>query len=155
MNTVDEDLDKLEKKLDQYSSSLGLDKILYNTEVDDVLLMDLKTLRNLDKQGCEEFSYLLAQHAAIVALAINREVAKLVWADDELNKAISKNYSNYKTSDYEKFELIKYKIINQNTQAARLNTIIVDIKSKRSQLFDLSLKLENMSRILNSISRNK
>jgi len=148
-------LKDFEKTLNRYASDIGTDKIIYNTEVEQVLLMDFKQLKNLDKTGMEEFAYLLAQYAAVLTKETNRNTAILKWAEDKLNKLISHNYDKYVGDKMMKYEIVKYMIVNNDSAATQLNEIIKDAESRLTELQDMSSKIYYMSTLLRDLGRNR
>lgn len=153
--TSSERLREFEDVLDDYNSKVGVDKIVYNDEVEDVLFMSEEQLKNLDQMGCNEYSYLLAQYSAVLTTYYNRNSVRFFWAENELNKIIASQYSNYSSGKFDKYELIKFKIINADSAAAALNNIIQASYARKLELDSLSHKMEMMSKILSNVSRGK
>lgn len=148
-------LSSFEQILNAYNNSVGSDRIIYNKSVEDVLLMGYKELKNLDKQGCEEYSYLLAQYSAVLIKEQNRNSVRLIWAQDHLNRLIANNYDKYVGDRMMKFDLVKYMIINNDTAASYLNDIILHASARQQELNELSSKVYYMSSLLRDIGRNK
>lgn len=149
-----EDLQKFEGTLNDYQSKIGLDKVIYNDDVDSVLLMTYDQLKNLDKQGCDEYSYLLSQYALVISKEHNRQKVRVLWATDKLNRMLAEYQNKYIGDRMMKYELMKAMLINNDTAAEDLNHIIMHATARMTELDNIASSIENLSRILNSIGRS-
>lgn len=149
---ITDQLKKIEEVLDQYDSNIGLDKIIYNEDVEEVLLLNASQLSSLDKSKLEEYSFLLAQYAAVLNKEINRNKARLYWAEDKLNRLIAQHNNKY-SGQFMKFEIIKYTIINNDTAASKLNQIILHAQLRILEVDGVLNHIQMMSRLIGSIGR--
>lgn len=152
-NTFKDKLKQFEAILDQYDSKIGIDKIIYNNKVEEVLLMEENQLKNLDKAGLEEYSFLLAQYSALLNKEINRNKVRLFYAENQLSLIIAENYSSF--SSFMKYDVMKSSVILSNTAASVLNNIILHANSRILEIENISQNVLMMAKILSSLSRSK
>jgi hypothetical protein len=154
--TFDERLDDYEEVLDEYITQFGLNYVLYNKEVEQILLLTYEQIENLDSEGCDIYSYLLSQYSLIITKEINRHKAKLFWAQKQLELIIANQASRYTANDkYIKYELLCSKIILADSSANALNRIMLHANGKVTQLENVSAKIDLMSRTLSNLARSK
>lgn len=151
-NTASEKLSKFEEILNEYIAKVGLDKIVYNPEVEKVLSLNEAQLKNLDKIGLNEYSFLLAQYCAVLTKEINRNKVRLNYAENQLSMLIAKAYDQ-NSSQYVKYDVVRANIINNNSAAQVLNNIILHAKSRILETEDIVSSVMMMSKILNTLVR--
>lgn len=151
---IEEQLRSFEKILDDYTNKIGLDKIIYNEDVEDILLLDERQLSGLDRNSLDEYAFILIQYATVLNKEINRNKVRLFWAEDKLNKFIAKYHNKY-SGQFMKFETIKYTIINNDSAAKILNQIIVHAQSRILEIDGIVNNIQMMSKIISNIGRSK
>lgn len=153
--SVEERLEKFERVISDYSNSVGLDKIIYNKEVDEVLYYSESQIKNLDREGCKEKAFLLSQYAATLQRETNKQNIRLNWAEKELDRLVAKLYSNYSSSTYDKYEVVKGRILNGDSTAAALYTIIQNADARKTELTSMAYRVESMGAILKSLGDSR
>lgn len=145
--TLQDRLLEFEETLELYAINLGLNKLLYNKEVEKVLDLTEGQIRQIDRQLAIEYTHLLAQYAGCIQREVNKHKIRLLWAESELNKLIAKYQSKY-TSKYMKFDIIKATIIQSDSAANSLDQIILIAKSHLLLLEDIVANITLRTRIL-------
>lgn len=149
-----DELKKFESTLDHYHTTIGLDKIIYNDDVDSILLMSYDQLKNLDKQGCDEYAFLLTQYSLVISKEYNRNKVRVFWANDKLNRMLARYQDKYIGDRMVKYEIMRAMLINNDTAAEELNSIIMHATARMTELENITNSIDNLSRILHSIGRS-
>lgn len=154
--TSKEQLKDWDDLLDEYENKLGLPKYnesaLDETELSEYLHMNRDVLEKLTPAQCGEISYRLSQFAFHIQRSINRENARINWAEETIKEVISGEINNY--SGYGYLEKSSQAIAH-NTKANSLNRIKKYAKQRSDRLSFLANSVKNLSDILISIQRNK
>lgn len=155
MNTK-EQVDIWDSVLDEYESTIGLDKynpnIFQNEELQKYLCMNRDELEKLTSEDCYQIAYRLSQFAFHIQRTINREIARINWAEETIKECICDEVNNYKGYGYiEKAT----QAIKHNDKAASLNKIKKYAKQRSDRLYFLSTNIKNLSDILINISKSK
>ena len=154
--TAKEQLKDWDDLLDEYENKLGLPKYnelaLDEAELSEYLHMNRDMLENLTPSQCGEISYRLSQFAFHIQRSINRENARINWAEETIKEVISGEVNNYKGYGY--LEKSTQAIAN-NTKAHALSRIKKYAKQRSDRLSFLANSVKNLSDILISIQRNK
>lgn len=157
--TFQDRLKEYEETLNKYIESIGINYILYNKEVEPVLLMTYEQLQKLDSQGCDMYSYLLAQYSLIITKEINRNKSRLNWAQKQLELLVANQAAKYSgpadKANFVKYELLVNRVILNDTSAQTLNKIILHASGRVQELDNISSKIDLMSRTLSNLSRTK
>lgn len=154
--TSKEELSEWDKILDDYESSIGLSRYapdsLPENELNQYLTMTRDILEKLTIDDCGQIAYRLAQFSFHVQRTINREIARVNWAEETLKETIADDINNYKGYGYlEKSS----QAIKHNEKAASLNKIKKYAKQRADRLTYLSSSIKNLSDILISIQKTK
>lgn len=158
--TFNDRLKEYEEILDKYTSGVGLNYVLYNQEVERVLLLTYDQIQKLDSKGCDEYAYLLAQYSLIITKEINRNRARLMWAQKQLDLLVASQASRYTggqagNEKFIKYELLVNKVILADSSAQVLNKIILHATGRVTELDNISTKIDLMSRTLSNLSRSQ
>lgn len=142
--------------LDEYEKSIGLPQYkndnLPEEELNSYLTMNRDSLEKLNPEDCAQISYRLGQFSFHIQRSLNRELARLNWADECIKETIADEINNYKGYGYlEKAG----QAIKHNDRAQSLQNIKKFAKQRSDRLSYLANGLKNLSDILLSIQRNK
>jgi len=123
-NSATEQINYWDKVLDEYESGLGLPKyvslVLSEQELNQYLTMDRNVIEKLSPEDCAQISYRLAQFSFHIQRTINREQARLNWAEESIKEVIADEINNFKGYGYlEK----SAQAIKHNEKAQALNKI--------------------------------
>lgn len=159
MNTVKTSKEQVEfwdSVLDDYEKGIGLPNYsndsLPEEELQQYLTMNRNVLEKLDIVQCAEIAYRIGQYGFHVQRTLNREQARMNWAENEIKITIADEINNYKGYGYiEKSS----QAIKHNDKANQLNKIVTFAKQRMDRLTYLSSSLKNLSDILISIQRAK
>lgn len=154
--TSKEEVAEWDRVLDEYEGSIGLSKYvaeaLPETELNEYLTMPRDALEKLTVDDCGQIAYRLAQFAFHLQRTINRENARINWAEDTIKEVIADDINNYKGYGYiEK----SAQAIKHNDKANTLNKIKKYAKQRSDRLTYLSSAVKNLSDILISVQKSK
>jgi hypothetical protein len=154
--TSKEELSDWDKILDDYESSIGLPRYALDSmpedELNTYLTMSRDVLEKLTVDDCGQISYRLGQFSFHVQRTLNREIARVNWADETLKEIIADDINNYKGYGYlEK----SAQAIKHNDRATSINKIKKYAKQRSDRLTYLSSSIKNLSDILISIQKAK
>jgi hypothetical protein len=155
MNTKDQ-VQEWDKVLDEYEKSLGLGSYRPDTfseeELNNYFQMNRNELEKTTPEMCGEISYRLAQFAFHIQRSINRELARLNWAEETIKETIADEINNYKGYGYIEKSL---QAIKHNEKAGALNKIKKYAKQRSDRLQYLANGIKNLSDIMLSIQKTK
>jgi hypothetical protein len=155
-NSSSEQVNYWDKVLDEYEASIGLSAYTANSfkeeELNEYLTMDRNVLEKLSPEDCAQISYRLAQFSLHIQRTLNRENARLNWAEETIKETIADDINNYKGYGYlEKSS----QAIKHNEKATALNKIKKYAKQRSDRLTYISSCVKNLSDILLSINKTK
>ena len=103
-------------------------------------------------QDCGEIAYRLGQFSFHVQISLNRELARVNWAEENIKEAIADELNSYKGYGYiEKSS----QAIKHNDNANALNKIKKYAKMRADRLQYTATSVKNLSDILLNIQRSK
>lgn len=154
--TSKEEVSEWDRILDEYENGIGLPKYiaeaLPETELSEYLTMPRDALEKMTVDDCGQIAYRLGQFAFHLQRTINRENARINWADDTIKEVIADDINNYKGYGYiEK----SAQAIKHNEKANMLNKIKKYAKQRSDRLTYLSSSVKNLSDILISVQKAK
>lgn len=155
MNTK-EKVKEWDDVLDEYENSIGLPSYnndqFSNDELQLYFTMDRKHLEKLAPQDCGEIAYRLGQFSFHIQRSLNRELARVNWADESIKEIIADELNNYKGYGYiEKSS----QAIKHNDSATSLNKIKKYAQMRADRLQYMANGIKNLSDILLNIQRSK
>lgn len=145
---------KVNDVVQEYLSSLGVNKIQYNPEVEEVLNLTRSQIRNMQDVELRENSFLLSQYSLFVQREINRHYAQLEWANQNLNALVGKYASNYGTQ-YTKWEEKYAMIVSDNAYAKSLFQMVKQASLRVKNLEFISGKISLLARIFSSMEKRR
>lgn len=155
MNTKDQ-VQEWDKILDEYEKSLGLGSYRPDSfseeELNSYFQMNRNELEKTTPEVCGEISYRLAQFAFHIQRSINRELARLNWAEETIKETIADEINNYKGYGFIEKSL---QAIKHNEKASALNKIKKYAKQRSDRLQYLANGIKNLSDIMLSIQKTK
>ena len=154
--TAKEELSDWDRILDEYENSIGLSKynaeVLSEAELNGYLTMSRDTLEKITIEDCGQIAYRLSQFSFHLQRTLNREIARINWAEDTIKDTIADEINNYKGYGYiEK----SAQAIKHNDKAMSLNKIKKYAKQRADRLTYLASSVKNLADILISIQKSK
>lgn len=154
--TTKEELETWDNLLDEYENRIGLpryiEEVLPEEELQKYLTMSRDVLEKTTPEDCGQIAYRLAQFSFHVQRTLNREQARLNWADETIKEVIADDINNYKGYGYVEKST---QAIKHNDKASKLNKIKKYAKQRSDRLTYLATSIKNLSDILISIQRSK
>jgi hypothetical protein len=155
MNTKDQ-VNEWDKILDEYEKSIGISQYVSNALPEDELNTYFQMSRNeiekLTPDDCGQIAYRLGQFALHVQRSINRELARINWAEETIKEVIADEINTYKGYGYIEKSV---QAIKHNERASALNKIKKYAKQRSDRLQYIANSIKNLSDIMLSISRTK
>jgi hypothetical protein len=155
MNTKDK-VKEWDEVLDEYEKGMGLPVYqgtqFSNDELEHYFSMDRKVLEKMTPQDCGEIAYRLGQFSFHVQRSINRELARLNWAEENIKEVIADEINNYKGYGYIEKSM---QAIKHNDNASALNKIKKYARMRSDRLQYIANSIKNLSDILLNIQRSK
>jgi len=149
-----EQLDKLDKVLDEYESSLGLPVFsheFHDNTAKKYLQLSRDQIEKLTPEQCSEAALLLSSLAFHIQRNYNREVARINWADKTLKTTLAGREQSYKGSWESQF--------NQAVKEDGYTRKISDIKRYAQQRADrltyLSSSMKSMCDVFLNVQKTK
>ena len=155
LTTAKDQLEKWDKILDEYESSVGLSVFsgsYTNNEAQRLLSMNRNEIEKLSPQDCAASALIINELSFHIQRAYNREVARVNWAEQTTKEVVANEVSNYKGYSYQErlFQAIK-----NNEHARTLSKIKKYAKQRSDRLSFLASGLNNRADIFLSIQRAK
>jgi hypothetical protein len=155
MNTK-EQVNEWDKVLDEYEQGIGISKYIPNTLPEDELnvyfQMSRDQIEKLTPDDCGQIAYRLGQFALHIQRSINRELARMNWAEESIKEVIADEVNTYKGYGYVEKSI---QAIKHNERASALNKIKKYAKQRSDRLQYIANSIKNLSDIMLSISRTK
>jgi hypothetical protein len=154
--TTKEELETWDKLLDEYENRIGMptymEEVLPEAELQKYLTMSRDVLEKTTPEDCGQIAYRLAQFSFHVQRTLNRELARVNWAEETIKDVIADDINNYNGYGYvEKSS----QAIKHNERAYKLSRIKKYARQRMDRLTYLATSLKNLSDILISIQRSK
>jgi hypothetical protein len=143
-----------EEILNDYSKSLGLSSISLNNESEKALNLTGDEIKKLTPEEISIQSYILAHYATFLQKEINRQSAKLKWANHNIGIVVAKVGSNY-GDKWVKYDERKMLVIGDNEYAKILSDIALQATVRVEELSFLSSRISAMSEILDELHKTK
>jgi hypothetical protein len=154
--TAKEQLNEWDSVLDEYETKLGLPKYeeysFDESELQEYLSMPRNVLEKFTPIMCAEVAFRLAQFSFYLQRSINRENARINWAEQTVKEIIANEINNYKGYGYLEKSL---QAIANNSKANSLSKIQRYAQQRSDRLSYLASSIKNLSDILIAIQRNK
>lgn len=155
--TAKEDLETRDIILDDYEyNTVKLPKFANGPgeaeELERYLIMSRNELESTSAAEAGYIAYRLAQFAFHIQRAQNRELARVGWAENEIELTIAPELNNYKGYGYKEKA---GQAIKENSHASILNKIKIYAKQRADRLNYQATGLKNLADIMRSIQMNK
>jgi hypothetical protein len=151
---VEEKWIEAEKILNDYSQSLGLNAIAFNNESEKALNLTANEIKQLTPEEISIQSYILAHYSTFLQKEINRQTAKLKWANHNISVIVAKVGANY-GDKWVKYEERKMLVVGDNEYAKILSDIALQASIRVEELSFLSSRISAMSDILDELHKTK
>lgn len=155
MATAKEEMLQRDNILDEYENGIGIAKFQRPGEAEELerlIIMNRNELEGMDSASCGYIAYRLAQFAFHIQRAQNREVARISWAENEIELTIATELQSYNGYGYKEKAS---QAIKGNSHASILNKIKVYAQQRADRLSYQATGLKNLADIMRSIQMNK
>lgn len=155
MNTK-EQVNEWDKVLDEYEKGLGLGtytaSVFPESELNTYFQMTRDEIEKLTPDDCIQIAYRLGQFSFHVQRSINRELARMNWAEETTKETIADELNSYKGYGYVEKSC---QAIKHNEKASALNKIKKYAKQRSDRLQYLANSIKHLSDIMLSIQKSK
>lgn len=153
--TLEDKIAAINKKLDEYESSLGLPAFQssYNNaeEIKKYLSMSREQLEALSPGSCAEIGFILTNYAGYIQRAYNREEAILNWANRSIKYVAAPKTKQY-TGSFDQKEL---QAIREDEYCRKLYTLINEVSGRLDRLKFISSNIKELASHLRNIQISK
>jgi hypothetical protein len=147
-----EKMEHLVSVLDIYERTVGLANIGVKDEVDGYINLSILELNKMSAEECGNAAYIIEQRAYHVQMQLNKEVARITWADDLIEKAVLPRMNNYKAfKDEDKMKLA----IQDDDYTKKLQEIKIYARMRIDRLSFMANRLNNLANKLDSLQQTK
>lgn len=143
--TAKDKMARADALLDQYEQILKLPIANAPGEEDELqkyLCMDRDMVEKMTLQECKGIAYRISSYSFFLQRSYNREQARVIWAETELNNIIAQSSGNY--DKFTKHEIKVGLIIKEDSYAQAVQKILVYAKQRATRLTFLSASLNNL-----------
>lgn len=151
---VDGKVKELEAKIDDLENSARLTYVIGGKEIDEILLYSNEQLDKLTPEECDRASFLCLQYVVELQKKVNRSRSIKGWASKNIDLIIGQEFDNYRT-DFCPADIVKNKIISDNSYAKRLFGVIQEQDITIDTLYEMTKHVTQMSLILKNMGYNK
>jgi len=144
------------KVLDEYEDKCGLPSLTnpcQQEELNQYLQMNRTQIEKLSSEDCVQIAYRLDQTAFYIQRLYNREQARILWAQNELNSILATQIDSY--NKYWKHEMKVAMIVKQDPYAAKLHKIVNYATQRTQRLTNMAFLLSNLSNTMKANQRSK
>lgn len=151
--TIESQLAKIEKELDEYESKLGLPS--YNVpedfQIGKYIYMPQEQREKLTSEECCSAASLLESMAFHINRALNREKAIVKYIQHVLNRMVARTAGNF----YGSWDSQRYQAIENDSAATKLNNIMNEREQRIERLSYTSNSLKSIAASYINIQRIK
>ncbi len=149
-----EQVEYWDKILDEYENSIGFNPYnnVFQHNMEQYFSMTRDDIESMSPEDCAQVSYVLDNFAFHIQRSINREIARVNWAEDSIKEVIADEINNYKGYGYIEKSL---QAIKHNDKASSLNKIKKYAKQRSDRLSYLANNIKNLSDIMLSVQKAK
>lgn len=148
-------LAEADRLLDQYERSLGL-PAAFDGEVEKeatrLLNLPPSVLKKMSAGECGEAAFCLRQFARHLQRSINRELARVAWAEENIKAVIAKTVHQYRGASFEERKL---QAVRENEAASALDKVRVHAKLRVERVSFLAAKVGDEAEALRGLQFNK
>lgn len=153
---VNEKIKELEETIDKIEAQARLTYVIGGKEIDEILLYSNEQLDKLTPEECDRCSFLCLQYVIELQKKINRSKTIKGWAWKNIDVIIGQEYNNYHSpKDYCPADVIKNKIIADNSYAKKLFSVAQEQDITIDILYDMTKHVTQMSLVLKNMGYNK
>ena len=156
MITAKEQMELVEKALDDYENNCGLPTATNpctQEELQQYFAMNRDQIEKLSGEDCGQIATRLTQYAFYIQRLHNREHSRLVWANNQINDTISTELGSF--DKYMKHETKVALIKKSNAYAQSLGKIIVYAEQRIQRLNFLAASIKNLADMMLANKRSK
>lgn len=146
-------LEAVNTRLDDFEANLGIKFRLLpsiQNEALKYLEIEAEQRRKLTPDECAEAVVILAQYAANVHRAYQRESAQVRWSEDEICKVVAPQLAQY--DKYMKHDFKVALAVRENIYATELNSIRAESQAKCERLNFLATRIGEIAEAFRGLS---
>jgi hypothetical protein len=148
-------LKEVDALLDDYERGLGLPTAFakeIETEATALMNMPPAVLRKMSAVELGEAAFILRQFSFHLQRAVNRELSRVTWCEENIKAVIAKTVHTYRGVSFEERKL---QAVRENDAAAKVDKLRVHAKLRVDRVSFLSAKAGDLSEMLKSLQFSK
>lgn len=153
---IQERMQDINNALNEYELKAGLVECKSpgtEEELETYLNMGRAVLDKLSIEDCAEIGIRLSQFSFYLKRLSNKEQARIVWAQHELNKIVALHVNDY--DKYMKHDVKVLCISRENESARKLCEILRYAEQRIARLTDLAISIKTLSDSVKNLGRSK
>jgi hypothetical protein len=154
-SAASEQLEKWDRILDEYETSIGLVPFINgysNPDAMKMMHMDRGQIEKLSPQDCASSALILNELSFHIQRAYNREIARVNWSESTIKSVVANEVQSYKGYSYaERLE----QAVKNNEHAMKLKKINIYAKQRADRLSFLASNVNNRADIFLAVQRSK
>ena len=147
------ELQNFVESLEKYSNDHGVFTSKINYEVEGIINLTEKEMKELTVEECYEKSYSLSGYCNYVQSITNRHTSILGWCNDSLNKIVTKEAEQF--SKYMKWEQKCHAVVQSNDFAQKIWDAKVYAQGQVTWLTDKIRDMRRMAETLLNYAKRK
>lgn len=153
--TARENMENLDKILDEYEQKIGLPQLKESTysDIEDYLNMSRDELEKLTPEACGEIQYRLKAYSVYLGRIYNKEIARVNWAENLIYSVVAKDIGQYSGYGGAKIQLAQ--AIKGNEYAAELERIRIYAQQRANRLNFVATSIRDLADTLRGIAYDK
>jgi len=156
LQNANERMDAITQALDDYEKGCGLPASQMPCDEDELseyFNMDRGAIEKLSGEDCGQIAYRLSQVSFYLQRCINREEARLAWANSTMNNIIDKAAKDF--DKFIKYEIRVATIKGENSHVEALGNIASYAAQRVKRLAFLASSVKNLSDVMLANQRSK
>lgn len=150
--TAKDQLAELDTILDEYVNRVGVRLVVDHSEADEFMSMSRADMKRLSPEDCGEGAYLLSRMAGYIQEQLNKDLARVEWAERKISFIANVSARQYGNNQYEERKMAA---IRENEFTRKLYAIATYAKQRSIRLSYLPARLESMAQRLDNLQYSK
>lgn len=142
-NTPEVDIAKVLNIISKFYDKLGLTEKTVDSNVANILKLNIEQMRQLSPLECAENAVLLSREALFIQQEINKMYSQITWGMQVINLTISNQLGNY--GQYTPYPTRKLLAIKDNEYTLALYKILCKLKIRIKSISYIPKQLTNLS----------
>lgn len=153
MTNVVQKMDELDRILDEYEVKHGI-KDFKCEDIDPYLSLTRNELSKMSASDCGEVAFLIERTSLYIQKLINKETARINWAETSMEFLIADKLNNY-GGQYATYQEKKNAAIKDNSVCCKYMNVKVNAQKVVDRMAYLPQRLNSLAKTLESLQQSK